>query len=106
MPCTGSTSMLRNVARRGGEILVDLRAVDDQRVVEAELAECRLKRLRLGFLGVRLVEDDEARGLGLGGQRVRRPSARTFLGRSIAWLRGRGPNALPPPTKMPARREP
>src|ERR1700761_9815360 len=35
-----------------------------------------------------------------------RPRARTFLGRSISWLRTTGPWALAPPTNWAARREP
>src|SRR3954471_13503966 len=36
----------------------------------------------------------------------RKASARTFLGRSMAWLRTTGPNARPPPRKRLARPEP
>src|SRR5882672_1860013 len=36
----------------------------------------------------------------------RRAMARTFLGRSKAWLRTTGPWALAPPTNWAARREP
>src|SRR5262245_41524754 len=36
----------------------------------------------------------------------RSASARTFLGRSMAWLRTTGPNARPPPRKMLTRAEP
>ena len=50
MPCTGSTSMFGMLRAARRKIGVDLGAVDDQRVVAAELAELVGERLGLGVL--------------------------------------------------------
>ena len=43
---------------------------------------------------------------GLGEGFLYRSTARTFFGSSMAWLRGFGPNALPPPRNSGALRLP
>ena len=70
MPATGSTSMFGMLRAAVRTLGLDLGAVDDERVGEAELLELAAQRLGLGFLQIERLDDDDAVVLGLGGQRV------------------------------------
>ena len=107
MPCTGSTSIMRDVAGRQRELLLQLGAVDDQRVGQAERREALLEDLGLALVERGLVPDDDLAALWpwptAHGASAR---ARTFLGRSCAKERATGPWALPPPRNCGTRAEP
>src|SRR5689334_12068026 len=79
---------MRDVVRRRGKALVHFRAIDDQRIVEAELHEGRLERLGLGFGQLRLLENDELGRLHLGRERMAQAEGPDLL-RQIALMAAR-----------------
>ena len=95
--------MLRAASAKFG---LDLGAVDDQRVVETELVEIRCSALVLPSFMLALSSTMMPPSLALAESACLSASARTFFGRSIAWLRGTGPNERPPPRNRLTLAEP
>ena len=98
---------LRNVARGARKLALASAPSTISAFVEAELGE-RLAQsalvLRLGDLGIG--PDDDPPSLAFADSACLSASARTFFGRSWAWLRTTGPKARPPPRNCGTRAEP
>src|SRR5215470_4112925 len=106
MPCTGRTSMfgmLRAASRK-------LALTSAPSMISALLQPSFSKRSRRpAVLAASIVAWSSTMmppSLALAERAWRKASARTFLGRSIAWLRTTGPKARPPPRNRLARAEP
>src|SRR5215470_10112631 len=97
MPWTGSTSMsgmLRAASRKPASISVPSMI---SAFLRPSLSRCDCSALVLPSAIAALSITMMPPSLALAERACRSASARTFLGRSMAWLRGVGPNERPPP---------
>src|SRR6266702_4622506 len=106
MPCTGSTSilgMLRAARRKPASTSAPSMI---SALLSPSLANPACSALVLPSFTVALSRTMMPPSLALAESACLSASARTFFGKSIAWLRGVGPNERPPPRKRFTRAEP
>src|SRR6476620_42036 len=111
MPCTGSTSMLGMLRAARAKFASTWAPSMINALVSPSLAKFSRSIPVLPSFTVALSSTMMPPSLALADKACLSASARTFLGRSIAWLRGVGPNERPPPRKRltlaePCRAEP
>src|SRR5213080_4963747 len=97
MPCTGSTSMLGMLRAARAKFASTSAPSMISALVSPSLAKFLRSMAVLPSFTDALSSTMMPPSLALADKACRRASARTFLGRSIAWLRGVGPNERPPP---------
>ena len=97
MPAAGSTSMFGMLRAAFAKFA----STSLPAMMSAEVRPSFSRRERrpavLASLDLRLLEHEISEAFDLAESACASASARTFLGISCAWLRGRGPKALPPP---------
>src|SRR5215813_11597119 len=106
MPCTGSTSIFGMLRAARAKLASSSAPSMMSALVSPSLAKffCSapvLPSFTLAFSSTRMPPS-----LALADKACLSASARTFFGRSIAWLRGVGPNERPPPRNRLTRAEP
>src|SRR5512133_4020172 len=111
MPCTGSTSMLGMLRAARAKFASTSAPSMISALVSPSLAKFLRSMAVLPSFTDALSSTMMPPSLALADNACLRASARTFLGRSIAWLRGVGPNERAPPRKRltlaePCRAEP
>src|SRR5262245_50903745 len=111
MPCTGSTSMFGILRAARAKLASSSAPSMMSALVSPSLAKLFCSAPVLPFFTVAFSSTMMPPSLALADNACLRASARTFLGRSIAWLRGVGLNERPPPRKRltragPCRAEP
>src|SRR6476659_205643 len=97
MPCTGSTSMLRMLRAASAKFASTAAPSMMSALLSPSLVKFFCSALVLPSCTVALSSTMMPPSLAFADKACRSASARTFLGRSIAWLRGVGPNERPPP---------
>src|SRR5262249_30655009 len=106
MPCTGSTSMFGILRAARAKLASSSAPSMISALVSPSLAKLFCSALVLPFFTVAFSSTMMPPSLALADNACLSASARTFLGRSIAWLRGVGPNERPPPRKRLTRAGP
>src|SRR5215831_2091188 len=106
MPWTGSTSMLGMLRAAIAKFASTSAPSMISALVRPSLAKFFCKALVLRSFTVALSSTMMPPSLALADSACLRASARTFFGRSMAWLRGVGPNERPPPRNRLTRAEP
>src|SRR6266545_4418645 len=106
MPCTGSTSMFGILRAARAKFASSSAPSMMSALVSPSLAKLFCSALVLPSFMVSFSSTMMPPSLALADNACLRASARTFLGRSIAWLRGVGPNDRPPPRNRLTRAEP
>src|SRR5262249_56708467 len=106
MPCTGSTSMFGILRAARTKFASSSAPSMMSALVSPSLAKFFCSALVLPSFTVAFSSTMMPPSLALADNACLSASARTFLGRSIAWLRGVGPNERPPPRNRLARAEP
>src|SRR5712691_6463153 len=106
MPCTGSTSTSGMLRAASAKLLSTaapsmISALLSPSLTRFFCSEAVLASFTLAFSSTMMPPS-----LALADSACLRARARTFLGRSIAWLRGVGPNERPPPRNRLTRAEP
>src|SRR5664280_1637936 len=106
MPCTGSTSifgMLRAALRKFSSTSAPSII---SALIKPSLSNCLARPLVLPSFNVILSMTMMPPSLALADSACLSASARTFLGKPMAWLRTTGPKARPPPRNCGTRAEP
>src|SRR5450631_3037704 len=106
MPCTGSTSifgMLRAALRKFSSTSAPSMI---SALIRPSLSNCLARPLVLPSFSVILSMTMMPPSLALADSACLSASARTFLGKPMAWLRTTGPKARPPPRNCDTRAEP
>src|SRR5215510_12962928 len=106
MPCTGSTSMFGILRAARTKFASSSAPSMMSALVSPSLAKFFCSALVLPFFTVAFSSTMMPPSLALADNACLSASARTFFGRSIAWLRGVGPNERPPPRKRLTRAGP
>src|SRR5215831_16962123 len=106
MPCTGSTSMFGILRAASAKFASSSAPSMMSALVSPSLAKLFCSAPVLAFFTVAFSSTMMPPSLALADKACLSASARTFLGRSMAWLRGVGPNERPPPRKRLTRAEP
>src|SRR6476659_8676448 len=106
MPCTGSTSMLRMLRAASAKFASTAAPSMMSALLSPSLVKFFCSALVLPSCTVALSSTMMPPSLALADKACLRASARTFFGRSIAWLRGVGPNERPPPRNRLTRAGP
>src|SRR5262245_6893885 len=106
MPWTGSTSMLGMLRAAIAKFASTSAPSMMSALVRPSLAKFFCKALVLRSFTVASSSTMMPPSLALAESACLRASARTFFGRSMAWLRGVGPNERPPPRNRLTRAEP
>src|SRR5262245_8315007 len=106
MPWTGSTSMFGMLRAASAKFASTSAPSMMSALVRPSLAKFFCKALVLRSFTVALSSTTMPPSLALAESACLRASARTFFGRSMAWLRGVGPNDRPPPRNRLTRAEP
>src|SRR6516162_372766 len=106
MPCTGSTSISGILRAARAKLASSSAPSMMSALVSPSLAKFFCSAPVLPSFTVAFSSTMMPPSLALADRACLRASARTFFGRSIAWLRGVGPNERPPPRKRLTRAEP
>src|SRR5262245_16217274 len=106
MPWIGSTSMFGMLRAASAKLASTSAPSMMSALVRPSLAKFFCKALVLPSFTVALSSTTMPPSLALADSACLRASARTFFGRSMAWLRGVGPNDRPPPRNRLTRAEP
>src|ERR1043165_1612762 len=106
MPCTGSTSMF-GMLRAARPKFSSISAPPTMSAFASpSFSNCAVSAFVFASLAARSASTTMPPSFALAESACLSASARTFFGRSIAWLRGVGPNERPPPRNRFARIEP
>src|SRR5262249_17590303 len=106
MPCTGSTSMFGILRAASAKFASSSAPSMMSALVSRSLANLFCSAPVLAFFTVAFSSTMMPPSLALADKACLSASARTFLGRSMAWPRGVGPNERPPPRKRLTRAGP
>src|SRR3954469_10518298 len=106
MPWIGSTSMLGMLRAAAAKPLCSSAPSMINALVRPRPEKCPVRVLVLASLMVTLSTTIRPPSFALAESACRSASARTFFGRSWAWLRTTGPKARPPPRNCGTRAEP